>query len=145
MRLFIRILFIWSHVSCWTSDIKFSHDFTSSKKCRWMEINCGGAALKKFRSVSSVVVYFITYLIKANNDFLYITLNVIYIYIYIYMYMYIYIYIYIYIKFQAMNNVLHAKMVLKTHLFIKIFRLLYRSFVSLIRISRYIKRKFSKV
>ena len=38
-------------------------------------------------------------------------------------------------------NVLDAKMVLKTHLFIKIFRLLYRSFVSLIRTSRNIKQK----
>ena len=39
-------------------------------------------------------------------------------------------YIYIYINFKAINNVLDAKMVLKTHLLIKIFRLLYRSFVS---------------
>ena len=54
----------------------------------------------------------------------------------------LYIYIYIYINFQAINNVLDAKMVVKTHLLIKIFRLLYRSFVSLIRISRNIKQKF---
>ena len=48
------------------------------------------------------------------------------------MYVYIYniIYIYIYINFKAINNVLDAKMVLKTHFFIKIFRLLYISFVS---------------
>ena len=46
-----------------------------------------------------------------------------------------------YINLKAINNVLDAKMVLKTHLFIKIFRLLYRSFVSLIRISRNIKQK----
>ena len=32
---------------------------------------------------------------------------------------YIYIYIYIYINFKALNNVLDAKMVLKTHFFIK--------------------------
>ena len=38
------------------------------------------------------------------------------------MYMYVYIYIYIYINFKAINNVLDAKMVLKTHLLIKIFR-----------------------
>ena len=31
----------------------------------------------------------------------------------------VYIYIYIYVNFKAMNNVLDAKMVLKTHLFIK--------------------------
>ena len=49
--------------------------------------------------------------------------------------------LHIYIKFQAINNVLHGKMVLKTHLFVKIFHLLYRSFVSLIRISRNIKKK----
>ena len=42
---------------------------------------------------------------------------------------YIYIYIYIYINFKAINNVLDTKMVLKTYLFIKILRLLYRSFV----------------
>ena len=60
-----------------------------------------------------------------------------YTYIYIYLYvlhmciiyicMRIYIY-YIYIH-VAINNVLDAKMVLKTHLLIKVFRLLYRSFV----------------
>ena len=33
--------------------------------------------------------------------------------------MYIYIYICIYINFKAINNVVDAKMVLKTHLFIK--------------------------
>ena len=56
----------------------------------------------------------------------------IYIYniIYICMYIYIILYIYIYINFKAINNVLDAKMVLKTHFFIKIFRLLYISFVS---------------
>ena len=55
------------------------------------------------------------------------------VYIYIYTYIHIHIYIYIiYINFKAINNVLDAKMVLKTHLLIKIFRLLYRSFVSLI-------------
>ena len=32
---------------------------------------------------------------------------------------------YVCINFKAINNVLDAKMVLKTHLFIKIFRLLY--------------------
>ena len=52
--------------------------------------------------------------------------------------------IYIYINFKAINNVLHAKMVLKTLLFIKIFRLLYRSFVSLTRISRNIKQKLTQ-
>ena len=36
------------------------------------------------------------------------------------MYIYIHIYIYIYINFKAINNVLNANMVLKTHLFIKI-------------------------
>ena len=41
----------------------------------------------------------------------------------------IYIYIYIYINSKAINNVLHAKMVLKTHLFIEIFRILYRTSV----------------
>ena len=51
---------------------------------------------------------------------------ILYIYnIYIYIYIYIYICIYKYINFKAVNNVLDAKMVLKTHLFIKIFRLLY--------------------
>ena len=66
--------------------------------------------------------------------------------LYVYIYIYIYIsFIYIYINFESKNNVLDAKMVLKTHLFIKIFRLLYRSFVSLIRVSRNIKQKFSKV
>ena len=56
----------------------------------------------------------------------------VYIYIILYIYMYVYIYniIYIYINFKAINNVLDAKMVLKTHFFIKIFRLLYISFVS---------------
>ena len=39
------------------------------------------------------------------------------------------IYRYTYINFKAINNVLDAKMVLKIHLLIKIFRLLYRSFV----------------
>ena len=39
--------------------------------------------------------------------------------------MYIHIYIYIYFNFKAINNVLDAKIVLKTHLLIKIFRLLY--------------------
>ena len=34
-----------------------------------------------------------------------------------------------YINFKAINNVSDTKMVLKTYLFIKIFRLLYRSFV----------------
>ena len=48
------------------------------------------------------------------------------------------IYAYIY------NNVSDAKMVLKTHIFIKIFRLLYSSFVSLIRISRNIKQKLTQ-
>ena len=33
-----------------------------------------------------------------------------------------------YINFKAINNVLDAKMVLKTHLLIEIFRLLYRIF-----------------
>ena len=51
---------------------------------------------------------------------------------------------YIYINFKAINNVSDAKMVLKTHLLIKIFRLLYRSFVSLIRISQNIKQKFTQ-
>ena len=46
-------------------------------------------------------------------------------------YTYYYIYKYYYINFKAINNVLDAKMVLKTHLFIKIFHLLYRGFVSL--------------
>ena len=41
------------------------------------------------------------------------------------------------INFKAINNVLDAKMVLKTHLLIKIFRLLYRSFV-FIYVSMYI-------
>ena len=50
--------------------------------------------------------------------------------IYIYVCIYIILYIYIYITFKAINNVLDAKMVLKTHFFIKIFRLLYISFVS---------------
>ena len=40
--------------------------------------------------------------------------------------------------------VLGAEMVLKTHFFIKIFRLLYSSFVSLIRISRNIKQKLTQ-
>ena len=41
------------------------------------------------------------------------------------MYIYIlYIYIYIYINFKAINNVLDAKMVLKTHSLIKIFVLI---------------------
>ena len=39
----------------------------------------------------------------------------------------IYIYIYVYINFKAINNVLDAKMVLKTHLFVNIFRLIYKS------------------
>ena len=51
---------------------------------------------------------------------------------------------YIYINFRAINNVSDAKMVLKTHLFIKILRLLYRSFVSLIRISQNIKQKLTQ-
>ena len=43
----------------------------------------------------------------------------IYIYTY-YIYVYnTYIYIYIYINYKAINNVLDAKMVLKTHFFIK--------------------------
>ena len=47
-------------------------------------------------------------------------------------------YVYIYINFKAIHSVLDAKMVLKTHLFIKsicllkVFRFLYRSFVSII-------------
>ena len=45
-----------------------------------------------------------------------------------------YVCIFMYINFKAICNVLHAKNVLKTHLFIKTFRLLYRSFVSLIYI-----------
>ena len=55
---------------------------------------------------------------------------------------YIYIYIYIY-NFKAINKVLDAKMLFKTHLFIKnikIFSFLYRSFVSLKRILRNIKQ-----
>ena len=52
----------------------------------------------------------------------------IYIHIYIYKYIYIYICMYI-INFKAINNVLDAKMVLKTHFSIKMFRLVYRSFV----------------
>ena len=43
--------------------------------------------------------------------------------LYICIYIYIYI-LYIYINFKAINNVLDAKIVLKTHFFIKIFRLL---------------------
>ena len=46
--------------------------------------------------------------------------------------MYACMYIYIYINFKVIYNVLHAKNVVKTHLFFKTFRLLYRSFVSLI-------------
>ena len=38
---------------------------------------------------------------------------------YVCIYVYIYIYIYIYINFKGINNVLDAKMVLKTYLFIK--------------------------
>ena len=49
-----------------------------------------------------------------------------------------------YISFKAINNMLDTKMVLKTHLFMKIFRLLYRGFVRLIRISRNIKQKFTQ-
>ena len=46
-------------------------------------------------------------------------------------------YIYIERDFQATNNNLDVKMVLQTNIFIysKIFRLLYRSFVSTIRMS----------
>ena len=36
-----------------------------------------------------------------------------------YIYIYIYIYIHIHKNFKSINNVLHAKMVLKTRLFIK--------------------------
>ena len=69
-------------------------------------------------------------------------MHIIYIYIYIYVYIYayvhthtyIYIYIYIlyiyYINLKAINNVLDTKMVLKTHFFIQIFRLIYSSFIS---------------
>ena len=42
-----------------------------------------------------------------------------YIIYYIYIIYIYYIYIYTYINFKAINNVLDAKMVLKTHLFIK--------------------------
>ena len=58
-----------------------------------------------------------------------------------YMYIYMQIYIYIYINFKAINNVLDAKMVLKHIYSLKIFRFLYRSFVSIIKISRKIKQK----
>ena len=44
-------------------------------------------------------------------------------------YIYIYIYIYTYIYFKAINNVLDAKTILRTHMLIKIFCLLYRNFV----------------
>ena len=44
-------------------------------------------------------------------------------------YIYIHIYIHTYTNFKTINNVLDERMVLKTHLFIKIFRLLYRCFV----------------
>ena len=60
------------------------------------------------------------------------------------MYTYICIYVYKYINFKAISNVLDAKMVLKTYLFIKIFLLLYRRFVSLIRTSRKIKQNFTQ-
>ena len=40
---------------------------------------------------------------------------------------YTHTHIYIYTNFKAINNELDAKKVLKTHLFIKIFCLLYRS------------------
>ena len=71
------------------------------------------------------------YVYIYNIIYIYVCIYI-YIILYIYMYVYIYniIYIYIYINFKAINNVLDAKMVLKTHFFIKIFRLLYISFVS---------------
>ena len=56
-------------------------------------------------------------------------------------YIYIYIYIYLYINFKAINNALDAKMVLKHISLLKIFRFLYRSFVSIIRVLRNIKQK----
>ena len=58
-----------------------------------------------------------------------------YIYIYIHIYIYIYIYIHIYVSiWKPFNDVLDKeKLVLKTHLFCKIFHFLYRSFLSLIK------------
>ena len=50
---------------------------------------------------------------------------------YIYIYINIYIYIYLYINFKAINNTLDSKMVLKHICLLKIFRFLYRSFVTI--------------
>ena len=53
---------------------------------------------------------------------------------------------YIYMHYKKPSNyVLDAKMVLKIHLFIKIFCFLYRSFVSIIRMPRNIKQQINTV
>ena len=65
---------------------------------------------------SALQIYTYTYL------YLYLYISIyIYIYLYIYIYIYKYIYIYIYIYFKAINNVLHAKIVLKTICSLKYF------------------------
>ena len=64
------------------------------------------------------------------NSFMYIIHihnNITYMY-YIYIHIYIIYILYTYCK--ARSNELHSKMVLEKHLFIKIYRFLYRSFVS---------------
>ena len=61
-----------------------------------------------------------------------------------YKYIYIYICMYIYINFKAIDSVLDGKLVSKSHLLIKIFHLLYRSFVSLIRPSRSKKQNLTQ-
>ena len=70
-------------------------------------------ALKR-NDLLSLILFGCTYI-----QGLYIIYYIYIIYIYIYIYIYINIYIYTYINFKAINNALDAKMVLKTHLFIK--------------------------
>ena len=78
--------------------------------------------------LDSVAVGSITFRLSFSKSTLKTSSGEYYTYICIYKYIYIYIYIYIiyiyyiYINFKAINNVLDGKMVLKTHLLIKIFR-----------------------
>ena len=52
---------IWRHVLCWTSDVKVLEIccwFQSAKKCRWTEMNCGGAELGSYDQSMSFNVWF---------------------------------------------------------------------------------------
>ena len=81
-----------------------------------------------FYYICNIVVYII-YIIYIN---IYIYIYMVYIYIYIYT-VYIYVYMYIYGIYMYVQICIYIYIHLKTHLLCKIFRFLYRSFVSLIK------------